>query len=197
MKSFLSTIITIILLFLIPLPRLANTNELGKTGDEKTTSLVDPIFTLEEQAWLEKEQVVTYVYDPDWAPFEWKNDIDMHTGIIADILNVIKNKTGINFIPIHTETWTESVDLVKSYKADMFSAITQDSDREKYLNFTSKDIYSYTAVLVTQFDDKTVYLDINKDFKNKKIGIVKSSGLGNYIKGKYPGLNYAELPSTQ
>lgn len=196
MKSFLSTIITFVLLFLVSLPRLANSNELDKTGSEKTTSASCPIFTLNEQSWLEKKQAITYVYDPDWAPFEWKNDIEMHTGIIADILDIIRKKTGINFVSVNTETWAESVDLVKSFKADMFSAITQNSEREKYLNFTSKDVYSYPAVLVTQFDDKTVYLDISKDFKNKKIGIVKSSGLGDYITEKHPELNYEEFPST-
>lgn len=196
MKSFLPTIITVIFLFLIPLPRLANSDDLDKIGTEKSRSLIIPTFTLQEQNWLNKKQPITYVYDPDWAPFEWKNDIDMHTGISADILNIIRNKTGINFIPVNTETWAESVKLVKSSKADMFSAITQNSDREKYLNFTSKDIYSYPAVLVTQFDDKTVYLDIKKDFINKRIGIVKSSGLGNYIKERYPELDYTELPST-
>jgi len=153
--------------------------------------------TINELAWLDKKQPLTYVYDPDWSPFEWKNEINRHTGIIADIIAIIKQRTGIDLKPVKTDSWDESVKLVKKGKADMFSAITVNSTREKYLNFTSNDIYSYPATLITNFDDEKVYLDIKKDCIDKNIGIVKSSGLGNYIKASNPELNFIEVNSTK
>ena len=42
--------------------------------------------TTSEKQWLYKKETVNYVYDPDWKPFEWRNDLDTHTGIIFDIL---------------------------------------------------------------------------------------------------------------
>jgi len=179
----------LLFLFLLPLSLLAN--------DQSDTSTLNPIFTPEESAWLAKKQTVTYVYDPDWAPFEWKNDMNLHDGIIANIMTIIGHKTGIEFIAQNTETWRESVELVKSKKIKMFSAITQNSKREKYLDFTTNDIFSYPAVLVTQFHDRRVYLNMAKDFQDKKIGIVEESWLGNYIKEKYPELNFIMLSSTQ
>ena len=157
----------------------------------------DPIFTQQELVWLDKKQTLAYVYDPDWAPFEWKNDINTHTGIIADIMSILGERTGIEFIPRHTDTWKESVDLVKSEEVPMFSAITQNSAREEYLDFTDKDIFTYPAVLVTPFDTHTVYLDMDKDAKNKTIGIILSSGLGQYIPEYHPDLNYVSITSTQ
>ena len=179
----------LLLLFLLPLSLLAN--------DKSDSSTLNPIFTPEESAWLAKKQTLTYVYDPDWAPFEWTNDIGLHAGIIANVMTIVGHKTGIKFITQNTETWRESVELVKSKKINMFSAITQNPEREKYLNFTRKDIFSYPAVLVTHFRDKKVYIDINKDFKNKKIGIVEDNGLGKYIQKTYPELNFIMLSSTQ
>jgi len=155
------------------------------------------MLTTNELAWLDQQTPLSYVYDPDWPPFEWKNEIASHTGIIADILNIIKNKTGIQFEPVHTNTWSESVNLVKAGKADMFSAITVTDERKSYLNFTQNDIYTYPAALITQFDDKTVYLDFEKDFESKKIGIVKDSGLGKYIEETKPDYNYVYVESTQ
>ncbi len=165
---------------------------------DTTKSKADPksLFTSNELNWLIKNKALTYVYDPDWAPFEWKDDSDQHSGIIADIINLIKNRSGLEFIAMNTDTWDESVNLVKNKKADMFSAITITKERETYLNFTSNDIFTYPAVLITNFEDKAVYLDVEKDIKGKKIGIVKSSGLGRYIKEKYPKLEYVELAST-
>ena len=196
-KHWLSFIIAVASLALLPLVLFANESSLNTSAKTSSKSNIDSLFTPEEHKWLEKKQALTYVYDPDWAPFEWKNDIDMHTGIIADILSLISKNAGIELIAINTDTWEKSVDLVNSGKADMFSAITQNSAREEHLNFTSRDIYSYPAVFITQFDDKAVYLDIDKDFKGKRIGVVKGSGLGQFIKEKYPGLEYVDIPATQ
>ncbi len=176
-------------------PEILNTRALS-TEVLNTGGQLESSFTPKELKWLDKKQALTYVYDPDWAPFEWKNDKDKHTGIIADILSLISNKTGLEFTPINTNTWKESVELVKSGKVHMFSAITKNTSREKYLNFTVKDIYSYPAVFITTFDDKTVYINIKKDFKGKKVGIVKSSGLGRYIKENHPNIEYVELANT-
>ena len=185
--------------FLTSLPLVSYANDTQKSFSENTnTKFIQELqFTPRELEWLEKKQALAYVYDPDWAPFEWKNDINKHTGIIADILHLINKKAGIELTPVNTDTWEESVRLVKSGKVDMFSAITQNSTREKYLNFTTRNIYSYPAVFITSFTDKTVYLNIGKDFKNKRIGIVKSSGLGQFIKEKHPDLNYVDIDSTQ
>ena len=184
MKHCISFIVAVASLSLLPLALLANEPSSDVPVNSSTELNMEPLFTSNELKWLEKKLPLTYVYDPDWAPFEWKNDIDKHTGIIADILSLIHKKVGIELTPINTDTWEESVELVKSGKVDMFSAITKNSTREGYLNFTSKNIYSYPAVFITKFDDKTVYINIEKDFKDKKIGIVKSSGLGQYIKNK-------------
>jgi len=196
MKHWISFIIAVASLTLLPLALFANESSSNVSTNTSSESNAESLFTSKELKWLEKKLALTYVYDPDWAPFEWKNDIDKHTGIIADVLSLINKKAGIELTPINTDTWEESVELVKSGKADMFSAITQNSTREEYLNFTSKDIYSYPAVFITNFDDKKVYLNIKKDFKGKKIGVVKGSGLGQYIREKYPELEYVELPTT-
>ena len=160
-----------------------------------SNSYLSSIFTPQEQQWIANKKQLTYVYDPDWQPFEWKNEIGLHTGIIADLLKIIGQKTEINFIAINTQTWADSVELVKNNKVVMFSAITQNKEREKYLRFTSTDIFSYPAVLLTKFDDKTVYLDLEKDTSKKIIGIVKGSGLGSFIKKtrNYSGINFKKV----
>lgn len=196
MKYWSSYIISIVSFSLFPLVPLANESSLNVLDKTNQESQIESMLTSKETKWLDNKQAITYVYDPDWAPFEWKNEIDKHTGIIADVLSLIKTRVGIELTPVNTDTWGESVGLVKSGRVDMFSAITPNSTRDEYLNFTSRDIYSYPAVLITKFDDKKVYLSIEKDFKGKKIGVVKGSGLGQYIKEKHPGLEYTELPTT-
>jgi ABC-type amino acid transport substrate-binding protein len=153
--------------------------------------------TLDEKAWLQSAPPLRMVYDPDWAPFEWQSSDGNHIGVIADIIQSIQLETGLNIEVINTSTWAESVAMVQEGKADFFSAITVTPERENFLNFTRNDIYSYPAVLLTHFSDPSVYLDAQHDLHGKKIGIVKSSGLGNFIRTSHPNLSFIEVPSTE
>ncbi|MET0106990.1 MAG: transporter substrate-binding domain-containing protein [Sedimenticola sp.] len=152
MRHWISLIAAVASLAFLPLALLADESSFNVSAQTSTDLNAETLFTSEELEWLEKKPTLAYVYDPDWAPFEWKNDIDRHAGIIADILNLISKRSGIGFTPVNTDTWEESVELVKSGKVNMFSAITKNSAREEYLDFTSRDIYSYPAVFITQFD---------------------------------------------
>jgi len=153
--------------------------------------------TRAEKLQANSDHPLIYAYDPDWAPFEWKSELGGHRGIIADLYALLSQKTGLDFIPRNTNSWSEAVEVVRSGKADMFSAITVTDERKEYLNFTSKDIYSYPAVLLTQFDDKQVYLELQEDARDKTIAIVKDSGLGHYVREANPSLKYIEVSSTQ
>jgi len=164
--------------------------------ENSNTERFRQLLTDAEALWIEKNESLTYVYDPDWAPFEWKSEQNVHTGLIADLFLLMRQNTGLKFNPQNTDTWSDSVSLVREGKADMFSAITITDERKGYLDFTTRDVYSYPAVLVTRFDDKDVYLGV-EDADLKTIAIVKDSGLGLYIQETYPDLNYVEVSSTK
>ncbi len=138
---------------------------------------------------------ISYVYDSDWRPFEWKDEMrKAHLGIISDILAIISQKTEIDFIPVPTENWEESVQLVKKGKADMFSAVPVTQARQKYLNFTQHSIYSYPAVLVSHIDSE---FSLDTDFQRKRIGIVKGNSLGDWIKAHYPHAEFVFYETVQ
>jgi PAS domain S-box-containing protein len=153
-------------------------------------------FTKKEKDWLAQHQTIKYVYDPDWAPFEWTNDVGIHTGILADILQIIEQRSGIALQAIKTETWKESVALVKNGKADMFSGLVKNSDRLKYLNFSSRDIYTYSAAILTRYDDTQSYTNF-QNLKNTTIALIDKNALGIYVKNKYPDLHYIYVNGTQ
>lgn len=176
--------IKIFILFLFSLSLLANT----PSNDLK--------FTDKEQAWIDKKIPITYVYDIDWAPFEWKNEVNRHTGIISDILHLIAKKSNLKFEAIHTNSWSTAVLLAEKGKVDMYSAIPYSSDRAKYMDFTSNDIFHYNACFIKRSSDETTYANLQEELTQKTIAIVKSSALGNSVKEKYPQANYIELDKT-
>ena len=144
--------------------------------------------TKEEQSWLDKKIPVKYVYDINWAPFEWKNELGEHTGIIFDILSTIEKNSKINFEQLPTNNWDEALKLVKTGKADMYSGIGEDIKRKKYLNFTKNSIFSTPYVFVSREEDKNDYLETFKVIKNKKVAVVKGYAIESILKEKKPGL---------
>ncbi|QOY54236.1 transporter substrate-binding domain-containing protein [Candidatus Sulfurimonas marisnigri] len=155
-------------------------------------------FTDKEQIWINKKIPITYVYDIDWAPFEWKNEVNRHTGIISDILNLISKKSNLKFEAIHTNNWSKAVLLAENNKVDMYSAIPYSKDRAKYMNFISGDIFQYNACFIKHSNDKTDYNNnLHKELINKTIAIVRSSSLGNSVKSKYPQAKYIEVEKTE
>ncbi len=153
-------------------------------------------FTQKEQEWLSKHQQVRYTYDPDWAPFEWTNDVGQHTGILADILKLIEERSGIYLIPVKAETWAEAVTLVKHAKADMFSGVAKNEERASYLNFSFKDIYTYNTAILTKESNTKEYKDLQNQ-KNITIAIIAKNALALYIQKKYPDLHYLYVKGTQ
>jgi len=153
-------------------------------------------FTKKEKKWLSTNPQISYTYDPDWAPFEWTNDINQHTGILADILNLIEKRSGIFFIPKNTDTWEEAINLVKDAKAQMFSGIVKNKQREEYLNFSFKDIYTCNTSIVSKVNDTRSYKNFSTN-KKITIALVKENALSTYIKELYPQLNFYFVSRTQ
>jgi len=142
--------------------------------------------TEEEIAWLDKKIPIKYVYDPDWAPFEWKNELGEQTGIVYDLLNLIKEKSGIKLQQISTQKWSDSVSLMESNKADMYSAIGENEEQKKYVNFTKNVIFKTPYVLVSRANDKNDYLETFQAIENKKVAVVDNYTIHTILKDKKP-----------
>ena len=52
--------------------------------------------TTAEQKWLDKEEPIKYVFDPDWKPLEWADSVGNYEGVISDIIAIIEERSGID-----------------------------------------------------------------------------------------------------
>ncbi|XOB63097.1 transporter substrate-binding domain-containing protein [Campylobacterota bacterium DY0563] len=143
-------------------------------------------FNKKEQDWLNKNIPIKYVYDPDWAPFEWEDEFEKHSGMLRDIINLIEDKTGINFVQESSPTWEDAVEKVKRKDALMFSGVNETKEKKEYMNFTKKNIFEAPYVLVVRNSDKTDYFKKLNEISNKKISVVNNYAIQNILKEAYP-----------
>ncbi|WP_300363301.1 transporter substrate-binding domain-containing protein [Hydrogenimonas sp.] len=188
-KTFLAAsaafLLTILFLTLFP-----------RTLEAASETLKTLPFTPEEKAWLQKRPVLRFVYDPDWPPFEWRSDIGRHTGMIADILKIVGQKSGIVFLPVPTTSWSESIGLFKTKQVQMISAVTPTEARKKFIRFTHRSLFKIRTVLLKRFDRPTPEGDLPDALRGKTVGVVKGYAIVSYLKRRYPQAIVIEFPTV-
>ncbi len=162
---------------------------------EKLNNTLHKLLSKEEMLWLSKNHSIKYLYDPDWEPFEWKNGINQHVGIIADILKLIEKKSGIEFTVIHSNTWKDVVLNIKDSKADMIDAMAEDADRNKYLNFTKNNLFSIPYVFVS--NNKRNLSNGFEDIKNNKISFIDGYAIESTLKNDKPNIKYGVVQNVR
>ncbi len=124
--------------------------------------------TSDEKLWVDKKIPIRYVYNPDWAPFEWTNDVGKHEGFISDILRRIKEISRLNFQHISTDSWADATKKVIERQADMYSAVGMTEERQQYMQYTEKTLFSTPYVLVMRKTDKAI-TDLNRFIQQDEI----------------------------
>ncbi|RLA69570.1 MAG: hypothetical protein DRG24_08245, partial [Epsilonproteobacteria bacterium] len=144
--------------------------------------------TTAEQQWLNREEAVKYVFDPEWRPMEWMDSLGNHQGVISDILKSIEEKSGINFQPVASQTWSEAIEKVTQNEADMFSAIGVTSTRKESLYFSDKPLFTTPYVFVSR--EGVYHLDGFDGLHGEKIEVIENSTIDDLLKEHRPDLNY-------
>ena len=148
-----------------------------------------------EKAFVAQEKPITYMYDPDWAPFEWQNGINEHVGMVADILKIIEQKSGLIFQAKHASTWSEAVDSLKHSKVDMISVMSISESRKKFTNFTENTLFSIPYVFVSRNGD-----DFSQGFsslKDVKVAVIKNYTIEEIIKEDFPEMPYQTVSNMK
>jgi PAS domain S-box-containing protein len=165
------------------------------SSENKDSIKID--LTKKEQEWIDKKIPIKYVYDSDWAPFEWKNELNEHTGIIYDILRIVSERTGIKLDPVPTENWSQAVDFAESKQVDMYGGLGENVDRKKYMNFTKNILYKTPYVFVVHKDNENDHFDTFNSLKNnEKIAVVDGYTIHGIMKDKQPKVNLITVPSV-
>ncbi|MDO4276466.1 MAG: transporter substrate-binding domain-containing protein [Eubacteriales bacterium] len=82
--------------------------------------LADIQFSEEEKRYIEEKQTVTVAVVNNWHPLYCVgNTAAHHQGLIPDLLESISDFSGLDFSYVCTETYAESIDMVKQGKADI------------------------------------------------------------------------------
>jgi len=151
-------------------------------------------FSKREEDWLKKKIPIKYVFDHDWHPFEWKNGLEKHVGIVADLLHLIEERSTIDFQAVPTNTWKEAIEKVNTKEVQMYSAVGITKERKKTMNFTNHSLLTSPYIFVSRKNEN--FINGFEDLQDKKIAVNANSTIYSILKENKPNIKLELLNKT-
>ena len=108
----------------------------------------------EEKEYLHKKKVIKMCVDPDWFPFEIINQDNIHEGISADLIKIIKDKLNLN------------IEVSKDSYIYVFIKDENDKVCEYYPNIYQKENL-LSAKNILKFPDSRIFdIELNANGKD-------------------------------
>lgn len=136
-----------------------------------------------EKRWLSAHRTIPVVVNSLYAPFTMFDHNGDFYGISADILRLIRLRTGLNFTPVQVDSVGDMFSAVKEGKGLFIGAISYSTLRDSSLRF-SRPYFSSPFVLVV---NRKTALPFTLSAK-VRIAITANNQLIPELKQRYPGI---------
>jgi len=138
--------------------------------------------TSEEKEWLQAHPIIYYATDPEFAPYEYFDEENNHTGIIADYFVVIEEILDVDIQVLDSDSWTQALEQGKSNQAQ-FLFMTETAERLEYFEFTDPFLYSPNVLMFNEDYDSTLDLE---NIEQYTFGVLKDYSSKDYFTIRYP-----------
>jgi len=148
-----------------------------------------------ELDWLESRAAIRICVQRDRMPFEQVTSDGRHVGAFADILDLIRNHSGLSFRLVPVDNFTASVEALKAHRCDLISQ--SPLLPESYGMSFTHPVLTSALVVATRLDE--VFIRDAGQIKDRPIGIVRNSDPHIWITQNWPTLQlqlYDDLPSA-
>ena len=145
--------------------------------------------TEREQRWLAKHAVVKVVVNETLAPLSFFDAEGNFRGITADLLEMIRLRTGLRFEIQRTRSLSHMIDMIQRHETDIISVISPSVSRENKLNF-SRPYLENSFVLLTA---KGIQHPANlEQLAGKRLALTLGNPLTGYLRKAFPDITLVE-----
>ena len=148
--------------------------------------------TTEEEQWIDLNPLVTVANPKDIEPFSFIQN-GATQGIAVDYLNLISEKTGLEFQFAEPETWDGLLQSYSEGKFQLLHSANRDEEKDAISSFT----LPYLTMPMVNFG-RTGAPPVKsiEDLKGRKLGVVTNYVITKKYKEQYPDYTYVEYRNT-
>lgn len=143
----------------------------------------------DEQAWIAAHPKVQ-VAATEYAPYLYRDRQGRWVGLNVDVLAALSQMTGLQFEYVHASSIAESLDLLKSGRAQMNTTLSETPERRSLLEFT----HSYGGqgwVFVLRRDG--VAFDSLEEMAGRVLALPAQHALEDFIRREYPQIRLQQV----
>ncbi|MFJ4193500.1 transporter substrate-binding domain-containing protein [Pseudomonas sp. NPDC089534] len=149
--------------------------------------------TEREEDWLKRHPVVRVVVNEAFAPLTFFDSDGNLRGISADLLELIRLRTGLRFEIRRGRSDSEMIDQLESDQADLIAALLPSAKREKHLSFSRPYLENSHVLLTRKSADSPTHPG---QLKGRSLAIAQGNPMIDYLRREFPRINQVETPDT-
>jgi two-component system sensor histidine kinase EvgS len=149
--------------------------------------------TQREESWLKQHPVVSVVVNEAFAPLTFFDNDGNFRGISADLLELIRLRTGLRFEVRRSRNDAEMIQQIDRHQADLIAALLPTDEREKALNFSRPYLENSYVLLTRKSADGPTNLG---QLKDKQLAIAQGNPMVEYLRREYPRIHLIETADT-
>lgn len=145
-------------------------------------------FTDAERAWLKQHPVVRFTGDPGWLPFEAFNEKGEYEGIVAAVLKLLEQRTGLGFERVPSQSWHQSVEMATTHQVDVLSDDLSNAMLNRSSTFTNAYLERPLAIIMRS-EQQELVPDLYA-ISHRKLGVVSGYGFLWALQKHYPDIQF-------
>lgn len=149
--------------------------------------------TEREETWLKQHPVVSVVVNEAYAPLTFFDDDGNFRGISADLLELIRLRTGLRFEVYRSRNDAEMIKQINNHQADLIAALLPTAEREKTLHFSRPYLENSYVLLTRKSADSPTNMG---QLKGKRLAIAQGNPLVEYLRQEFPRIRLIETADT-
>ncbi|WP_392890659.1 transporter substrate-binding domain-containing protein [Pseudomonas migulae] len=146
-----------------------------------------------EEHWLAQHPVVRVVVNEAFAPLTFFDSDGNFRGAVADLLELIRLRTGLRFDIRRSRNDDDMIGQIKDGNADVIAALLPSAKRETALNFTRPFLQNSFVLLTRKAADSPANLE---QMAGKRLTIARGNPLVDYLRREFPRIRLIETPDT-
>ncbi|WP_131670074.1 transporter substrate-binding domain-containing protein [Pseudomonas parakoreensis] len=145
-----------------------------------------------EQDWLAQHPVVRVGVIEDFAPLSFFDAEGRFSGLSAQLLNLISQRTGLQFDVVRGRSLDRQIEQLQAGELDVLPVVTPSSEREAELQFTRAYLNNPFVLISATTAGSPRSRD---DLQGKRLAIYRGHPLREYLVRRVPRLTLVEVRS--
>lgn len=171
---------------------LASGQTRSPTDDDKTAQEPGIALTLEEQRYLDRLGPLTIGADPDWQPFQYRDQQDQFSGIATDLLELVATRLGLAFTYAPVRDWDEAVEQSRAGRIHILHFLNQTPARDEWLLFTEPLLVD-PNVFITR--EEHAFITDATQLTDETIALPGGTSIEERVRRDFPNLTILKVPT--